>query len=450
MLLVLFALGTLRGRLSAAYQHLAWVFAFSVLLLLPLLRHALPVWQLAVPVAELDALPVVHRSVGAMGSDLSARAGEFVLWLWAIGTAVLLARLAWGLVHITRFFGSARALRDTRCVDLLDDLRRELGIRSPVDLRIAVRPGAPAAWGLPRAVIVLPESSLAWSEARLRMVMLHELAHIRRADTLARVLAEVVVALHWFNPLAWAGARRLRQASEQACDEVVLHAGVAPLEYARELADLVRTGVHTSLAAMPALASGPPIERRIQAILDQTGKRRSQLRWPQCAIAITLVGIVFPAATLKWQTAAEMIPARLATDFAARFGVAPELASLITTAAHDEGIDVELAFRLVRTESGFRNAQVSRGGAVGLTQLLPSTAASLQPAVTPQELLDPSTNLHLGFRLLRRHLDDYQGNTTEALLAYHLGQARLRRMRAAGEDPPLNYANRVLHDSRGP
>src|SRR5206468_3458320 len=80
-----------------------------------------------------------------------------------------------------------------------------------------------------------------WTDERARIVLSHEIAHIRRGDWLAQMLGEVLRAIHWFNPLVWIVCRRLRQESEHACDDAVLGSGVAAADYASHLLDLART-----------------------------------------------------------------------------------------------------------------------------------------------------------------------------------------------------------------
>jgi len=81
-----------------------------------------------------------------------------------------------------------------------------------------------------------------------------------------------------------------------------------------------------------------------------------------------------------------------------------------TDVALSEGIDPGLAFRLVKVESGFNPRATSHVGAVGLTQVLPSTARLYEPGLTTQQLYDRDTNLRIGFRYLRDLLDRYPAN----------------------------------------
>jgi soluble lytic murein transglycosylase-like protein len=145
---------------------------------------------------------------------------------------------------------------------------------------------------------------------------------------------------------------------------------------------------------------------------------------------------------------AEARHARIAAS-AARFGIAIDLARDIEHAAVAEGIDPELAFRLVRVESSFRERAVSPAGAIGLTQLMPATADWLQPGITREEIFERDANLRLGFRYLRLLLRVYDGRIEEALHAYNRGPGTVDRIRAAGGDPSNGYAERVLGRLQG-
>lgn len=126
------------------------------------------------------------------------------------------------------------------------------------------------------------------------------------------------------------------------------------------------------------------------------------------------------------------------------YRVTPTLAAKIHEAAVENDIDPAVAFGLVQTESSFKNTATSYVGAVGLTQLMPATARWLEPGVTTRELRDPDTNLRIGFRYLRRLIDDYDGDTHLALLAYNRGPGTVNRILKRGGDPDNGYSDKVL------
>ena len=133
----------------------------------------------------------------------------------------------------------------------------------------------------------------------------------------------------------------------------------------------------------------------------------------------------------------------------AQFRVKPELARIIHDVATREGLDPELGFRLVRAESRFNPRAVSPAGAVGLTQLMPSTAKLLEPTVTRDQLMDPEVNLRIGFRHLRRILREHDGDLRVALLEYNRGANAVHQDLARGTNPTNGYEFRVLGTYRG-
>lgn len=168
-------------------------------------------------------------------------------------------------------------------------------------------------------------------------------------------------------------------------------------------------------------------------------------RFPLLVVLVLVCVAWLPSArqvvATQWDA---LLHRREAREQARRYSIDTDLAQAIAHAARSEGIDPELGFRLVRVESGFRERAVSPVGALGLTQLMPRTAADLQPGITREQTFDRDTNLRLGFRYLRWLLQIYDGDIEEALHAYNRGPGTVRRVRAAGRDPANGYAERIL------
>ncbi|HEX6746285.1 MAG TPA: lytic transglycosylase domain-containing protein [Longimicrobium sp.] len=130
--------------------------------------------------------------------------------------------------------------------------------------------------------------------------------------------------------------------------------------------------------------------------------------------------------------------------FALRYRISGDLAREIHDAAREEGIDPDLAFRLVRVESMFNPRARSPVGALGLTQLMPGTARWFDRSLTREGILEPRTNLRVGFRYLHRLIDKYGGDLQLALLAYNRGDGAVDRDLARGRNPENGYSRRVL------
>ncbi|HEX2210002.1 MAG TPA: lytic transglycosylase domain-containing protein, partial [Longimicrobium sp.] len=124
-----------------------------------------------------------------------------------------------------------------------------------------------------------------------------------------------------------------------------------------------------------------------------------------------------------------------------------DLAENIYDIALEENIDPDMAFGLVRTESAFKNSATSHVGAIGLTQLMPSTARWLKPGVTTRDLREPETNLRIGFKYLAELIEKYDGDKELALLAYNRGPGTVDRVLKRGGNPDNGYPDMVLRDA---
>lgn len=139
-------------------------------------------------------------------------------------------------------------------------------------------------------------------------------------------------------------------------------------------------------------------------------------------------------------------------EYSTHYNIAADLAQAIYDLSLAEGVDPALAFRLVKTESAFNPKAKSRVGAIGYTQVLPSTARLYEPGLTTKQLYDRNTNLRLGFRYLRDLLERYEGNPEAklrlALLAYNRGPGKVQELLDAGRDPQNGYAAHVMNGYR--
>ena len=130
-------------------------------------------------------------------------------------------------------------------------------------------------------------------------------------------------------------------------------------------------------------------------------------------------------------------------QYSSRFAIPANLAMHVLDASIAEGIDPELAFRLVKLESEFNPRATSSVGAIGLTQMMLPTARYYERSISREKLYDPKTNLRIGFRYLRGLIGQYHGNAKLALLVYNRGEVAVNHALQAGLDPSNGY-DRIL------
>jgi soluble lytic murein transglycosylase-like protein len=146
---------------------------------------------------------------------------------------------------------------------------------------------------------------------------------------------------------------------------------------------------------------------------------------------------------------AQLDRAKQIMSYSSRYKIGADLAGSIMEVAQAEGIDPELAFRLVKLESDFNTHATSPVGAVGLTQVMPSTAKFYVKGITRERLYDPNTNLRVGFRYLRGLVDEYHGDVKIALLVYNRGPVAVAKSRAQGDNPSNGYDRILTKGYRG-
>jgi len=192
----------------------------------------------------------------------------------------------------------------------------------------------------------------------------------------------------------------------------------------------------------------PTGSRRVDAAKESTLKETVAMSLAPVVVMEPVkaaISVRKPAAAESRNALKVAVAERLAEKYRNRgFDVSPRLARQIHEAAIDNDIDPEVAFGLVKTESGFKNSATSHVGAIGLTQLMPATARWLQPGVKTAQLRNSETNLRIGFKYLRDLIDKYDGDTELALLAYNRGPGTVDRVLKRGGNPDNGYADMVM------
>jgi HEAT repeat protein/beta-lactamase regulating signal transducer with metallopeptidase domain len=324
----------LLGRRPAALRHAVWATALLAALAVPMLAGVVPSWRLAVLPAPSSAIVpstsivppsrpmprptpkpemVSHASspnktpAGMLTAEqthaaASRSAADWLGLLWASIAAAILGRYFASVASVRWLTRNAEPVCDPRWRDASDVASAELGLPEAPALLASDHITVPFTSGILRPVVIVPSSALrTWSDERIAVVLLHELAHVRRRDCLVQAMTQLACAAYWFNPLTWIAARRLRSERERACDDLVLEAGTRGADYAQHLLDIARMATSRRSLSAAALAMARPseLEGRLLAILDGRRTRRAagtRLSW---RMAVALVVIVVPLASVQ-------------------------------------------------------------------------------------------------------------------------------------------------------
>lgn len=312
LLLLAWAAAAAIGRAGApaASRHLVWLLSLAALLLLPLLGSVLPALPLPVlppepvPAAPMTLAPAMPAAPIAEPVD----PGAALAWaIYALVAAAVAARLLLGGLLLTSRW--RRSDDHPALQDKLDRLRSQLGIARPVRLRLSRDSAMPLTWGMLNPRILLPAEAASWTEERLRLVLLHELAHVSRFDSPARLAAGLACATYWFQPLIWLAGRKLRIEQEHAADDLVLAAGARPRTYAFSLLEVAGGRAPGLAGGLHAAMAGPSdLERRLSAIVAPRARGRPGRTFVAAAIFAASASALFAASALPVAPIAEAVP----------------------------------------------------------------------------------------------------------------------------------------------
>jgi beta-lactamase regulating signal transducer with metallopeptidase domain len=312
------AASAIMTRTAASSRYFIISLAIFLAAGLPILSPIFPAWKLPVPVMLQSHLvkpnpvtPSAEETVKAAGikpkeSHASLeKAGivdkrlprpSLILCVWLIGTVVTAGRVSLGLLNCFRTGHRGPGLPGAphwgRAWRLAQRSSRAIGLDKTVAIRLSDRAHLPHVTGLFKPVIILPQEAADWSTKRLKVVLIHELAHIRRRDHITWPLANLAVSWLWFNPLVWVALARMRREREKACDDWVLASVKSGVTYARHLLDICAS-LRTPLKPAPIglmFAHRNELEERITYMLKRnTGRRPMMNLQKRLALALLLV-----------------------------------------------------------------------------------------------------------------------------------------------------------------
>ena len=323
-------------KAAASTRHAIWVFAFIAALAMPVLLVAVPGWEipilpeegLSLGLSEEVTMSVPSTSTetlvaGISGTTAGAPSAQettisvalLLLLFWGIGAFFVATRWFAGVLSAWVLIRRSPRLQSEGWSDAARVAGEALNLRRPVDLRISPYTRTPMTWGIFRPVVLLPEESEWWPADRRAVVITHELAHVRRLDSVTQLFAQAACVLHWFNPFAWKAYQRFLIEREHACDDFVLNDGMLPSSYAEHLLDIAKSLRRQPRAeyVMAPMAQRSQIEERLRSILNDQ-QRRDRLSRGLLVVVCTLVfALVWPVAAVNFvakgqQAASEPVP----------------------------------------------------------------------------------------------------------------------------------------------
>ncbi|MBU8921643.1 MAG: tetratricopeptide repeat protein [Bacteroidales bacterium] len=316
------SIATLLLRRNSAYiRNMVWGFALAGLLLMPVLSFMAPVWNLPIipepgswgttsytpEYTKLDQDSLVGPPFHDKSASLSAadEAGlsspmnipwyAWCIFTWLAGGIICLGYCVISHVGVRHIVRNAHPVKKRwrsvlNHVSMGLDVEREVGLLESDRVRTAITAG------VFEPVVIVPAESRDWTPERMSLVLSHELAHVKRWDTLVEVFALLATVVYWFNPMVWFAVKQLRIERERDCDDAVLCTGARPSDYA-EL--LLKIAADLGDSARPVwqlstISQGSNLKDRLMSILNPRIDRKRGGRRSVLITGIIVLAIVLP------------------------------------------------------------------------------------------------------------------------------------------------------------
>jgi beta-lactamase regulating signal transducer with metallopeptidase domain len=255
---------------------------------------------LATAHAPVVAAVTAPSSVLSEGAILANPPMPNVLpWLvaaWLGGVAFFSLRFAGGFLLLEHRRRSGSILPSPHVLAICHALQAQLGLERAIRYLECSWLQAPAVIGWFRPIVLLPVTALiGLSEAQLRAVIAHELAHIRRFDGLVNLFQILVETLLFYHPAMWWLNKRIRAERELCCDEIALSVSGDRFEYAKALTLMAQW---ESAPALAMAANRGPLAERILHILGRQSSGIAQRMIGLTGSALFLVAALAAANAL--------------------------------------------------------------------------------------------------------------------------------------------------------
>ncbi|AIE86928.1 M56 family metallopeptidase [Fimbriimonas ginsengisoli] len=259
LFLMVWAIFQLAPAIPANAKAWIWRLAFlkPIVSLLPFAAITLHLLPAGIPEVILAKAPVVESMPLISGPPIPiTQKAENLTFdplslLWLLGAAGMLGAGIVGRLRAGHIVLHARPVTDAYLLDLLQEFGGASGTADQLALVCSRSIQSPMVVGGRKATIVLPASTLeSGSPSDAKLMLLHELAHVRRRDLSWLGLIWLVQSLFFFNPIVWLAARCARQDHESATDRHTAQWSGVPIQ---TYADML---LRASVVARPSLVPG--------------------------------------------------------------------------------------------------------------------------------------------------------------------------------------------------
>jgi beta-lactamase regulating signal transducer with metallopeptidase domain len=245
--------------------------------------------------------PETASPVTSAVSSLDSLTWQAVIFLlWLLGVLVLSVLLIQRMSFVKRLVAQSEPANE-RLLGMLEECRCQIGIGRNIELKLSNNTPSPAVCGLFKPIVLMPVSLIEkLSSDKLRAVIIHELAHIKRGDLWVNSIQTFLQIIYFYNPFVWLANAVVRRIREQAVDEMVLVSlGTGAKSYSNTLIDIAEMAffrANLALSLISVAESKKSLERRLKHMLTRPIPKSAKVGVAGLLIVIVAGAILLPMA----------------------------------------------------------------------------------------------------------------------------------------------------------
>ena len=212
--------------------------------------------------------------------------------IWVFGVVLMSLRLAKGYAATLMMKGRAREILPGPIAVAFGDVKNRMGLNNAAIL-VSEDVENPISFGISKPTILMPQSLVGrMSVSEAKLILSHELKHIKRRDCLITLVQRILEAFLFFHPLFRLASNNLTKERERICDDWVIQETQDRIAYARYLTTLMENALNAksfgvAVAEFARIRDKNDFSRRIEMILDK--KRQLATNFSRMAIAICIL-----------------------------------------------------------------------------------------------------------------------------------------------------------------
>jgi bla regulator protein BlaR1 len=279
-------------KVTGLFFHFA-VTVFTFILLIQAHRNSAATQDLSLHFSQASSGTLSNSAVLVTGIN------EFLLsnqsWIvigWLLGVALFSLRFSAAVLYLKFIKQKASPLQQQWRLSI-QKLSQKLGVEKVVELYESVHIQTPIVIGYFKPVILMPIGLIAGlSPQQVEVILIHELAHIRRHDYLVNFVQSLGETIFFFNPFVWILSGWIRNERENCCDDVVLQEGYDPQLYANTLFELESSRHQNGNLALALTGNKNLLLNRIKRIMERSAKNQNG-REKFIPVLLLVLGLVF-------------------------------------------------------------------------------------------------------------------------------------------------------------